>query len=128
MVNGRAEETEAHVLEALRLSPRDAMASRWFIHAGGAKALLGDYENALPWFRKSIDANRNSPLPFFYSAACLAHLGRLDEARQEVKSGLPFDPKFSLRRFRAIPSDNAVFLAQRDRLAEGMRLAGLPEE
>jgi TolB-like protein/class 3 adenylate cyclase len=127
MVIGRAAETEAHVLEALRLSPRDALAPRWFIHAGGAKALLGDYENALPWFRRSIDANRNNPLPFFYSAACLAHFGRLNEARQEVKSGLAVDPKFTLRRFRAVLSDNAVFLAQRERLAEEMRMAGVPE-
>ena len=29
---GRAEETEAHVLEALRLSPRDTMAYRWMTH------------------------------------------------------------------------------------------------
>ena len=128
MVIGRAAETEAHVLEALRLSPRDALASRWFIHAGGAKALLGDYEAALPWFRKSVDANRNNPLPSFYLAACLVHLGRLDEARKEVKSGFAIDPKFTLRRFRAILSDNTVFLAQRERLAEGMRMAGVPEE
>jgi hypothetical protein len=62
------------------------------------------------------------------SAACLAHLGRLDEARQEVKSGLAVEPKFNLRRFRAVLSDNAVFLAQRGRVAEGMRMAGVPEE
>ena len=127
MVIGRAAETEAHVLEALRLSPRDALAPRWFIHAGGAKALLGDYENALPWFRRSIDANRNNPLAFFYSAACLAHCGQLNEAQQEVKSGLAVDPKFTLRRFGAVLSDNAVFLAQRERLAEEMRTAGVPE-
>ena len=78
--------------------------------------------------RKSIDANRNRPLAFFLLAACLAHLGRLDEARREVKAGLAVDPKFTLGRFRAgDQSDNAVYLAQRARLAEGMRLAGVPE-
>lgn len=30
---------------------------------------------------KSIDANRNRPLAFFLLGACLAHLGRIDEAR-----------------------------------------------
>ena len=44
---GRAEETEAHVLEALRLSPRDTVISTWFLHVGSAKAFLGEYEAAV---------------------------------------------------------------------------------
>jgi tetratricopeptide (TPR) repeat protein len=126
---GRAEETEADILEALRLSPRDASISSWFIHAGGAKACLGEYEAAVVWLRKSIDANRYNIWAYFILAACLAHLGRLDEARQEIRAGLAVNPKFTLRRFRTgLESDNAVFLAQRERLIEGMRKAGLPEE
>jgi TolB-like protein/class 3 adenylate cyclase len=126
---GRAGETEAHVREALRLSPNDAHAYLWFIHIGAAKAFLGDYAEALPWLQKSIDANRNAPWAFFYLAACFAHLGRLDEARREAKAGLAVDPNFTLRRFHAaVRSDNAVFLAQRKRVAEGLRKAGLPEE
>ena len=39
------------------------------------------------------------------------------------------DPKFTLKRFRAAASsDNAVYLAQRERIIEGMRLAGAPED
>ena len=38
---GRPEETEAHVAEALRLSPRDTMADTWMMHAGFAKNQLG---------------------------------------------------------------------------------------
>ena len=126
---GRAEETEAHVLEALCLSPRDAASYVWFLHVGGAKAYLAEYEAAVAWLRKSIDANRNNAVPFFYLAACLAHLGRLDEARAETKAGLAIDPKFTLARFRAgIQSDSTLFLAQRERVIEGMRLAGVPEE
>ena len=34
---GRAEETESHVLEALRLSPRDTVAYRWMNIVGFAK-------------------------------------------------------------------------------------------
>jgi hypothetical protein len=45
-----------------------------------------------------------------------------------VKAGLAVDPNFTLRRFRAgAQSDNAVYLAQRARVIEGMRLAGVPE-
>ena len=38
---GRAEETEAHVAEALRLSPRDTLAYIWMTIAGMAKNHLG---------------------------------------------------------------------------------------
>ena len=128
---GRAEETEAHVLEALRLSPRDTDISSWFRHVGYAKACLDEYEAAVGWLRKSIDANRNNPWTYFYLAACLAHLGRLDEAREELKAGLGVNPKFTLRRFRAgVESDklsNPVFLAQYARIIEGIRMAGAPE-
>jgi tetratricopeptide (TPR) repeat protein len=125
---GRAEETEAHVLEALRLSPRDAWLRSWFFHAGMAKTFLGEYEEALTWLRKSIDANRNHPWSYFFLAACLARLGRLEDARREVKAGLAVDPKYTLRRFRSSArSENAVYRTQFDRVEEGMRMAGVPE-
>ncbi len=128
MFVGRAEDTEAHVENALRLSPRDAYAYLWFLHVGAAKACLGKYNEALPWLRKSIDANRNAPWSFFYLAACLAHLGRLAEARIETQAGLAVDPNFTIRRFSAVTeSDNPVFLAQRKRVVQDMRLAGVPE-
>ncbi len=125
---GRAEETEAHILEALRLGPPDTDISFCFAHIGYAKAYLGEYEAALGWLRKSVDANRNNPWTYFHVAGCLAHLGRLDEARKELKAGLAVNPSFTLRRFRAgAESDNPVYLAQHARVIEGMRLAGAPE-
>jgi hypothetical protein len=61
-------------------------------------------------------------------ASCLAHLGRLDEARREVEAGLVVNPKFTVRRWIAAKeSDNPVFVAQYERAAEGMRKAGVPE-
>jgi TolB-like protein/class 3 adenylate cyclase len=126
---GHAEEAEAHVLEALRLSPRDTLFYMWLATVGFAKASLGEYEAAVAWLRKSIDANRNNPWTYFYLAACLAHLGSLDEARREVKAGLTINPGFTIKRFRAgAESDNSVYLAQRERIIESMRLAGVPEE
>jgi TolB-like protein/class 3 adenylate cyclase len=125
---GRAEETEGHVVEALRLSPRDPMIHLWLMFAGFAKTLLGKWEEALPRLRKSIDANPNNPWANFYLSACLAHLGRLDEARAAVGTGLAVNPKFSIKRLRAFgESNNAVFLAQRERMIEAMRLAGAPD-
>ncbi len=128
MFIGRAEETEVHILEALRLSPRDARVSQWLLHAGLAKSYLGECEAAVAWLRKSIDANRNNPWPYFPLASCLMHLGRLDEARHELKNGFAVNPNFTIKRFRAsVESDNPVYLAQRERAEERMRLAGVPK-
>src|SRR5262249_174063 len=81
-----------------------------------------------PWLRKSIDANPNNPWADFYLSACLAHLGRLDEARAAIGTGLAFNPKFSIKRVRAFgESDNPVFLAQRERMIEARRMAGAPD-
>jgi tetratricopeptide (TPR) repeat protein len=112
---GRAEETEAHIGEALRLSPRDTMAYIWMHIAGVAKNHLGSWEQAVAWFRRVIEANRNLPLTYFQLAAALAQLGRLDEAHSAVKSGLALNPAFSISRARAswtAMSDDPTFLAQ----------------
>ena len=62
---GRAQEAEAHVLGAVRMSPRDPMIFEWLLIAGLAKAYFGEFAKASTWVRKSIDANRNRPLAFF---------------------------------------------------------------
>ena len=126
---GRAEETEAYVMEALRLSPRDARINVWFLHAATAKMLLGEYDEAAARLGKAIDLSRKDLWAHFYLAACFAHLGRLDEAHEALKAGLAVNPKFTIERFRrGLESDNARFLAQRERVIEDMRLAGVPEE
>jgi TolB-like protein/DNA-binding winged helix-turn-helix (wHTH) protein len=125
---GRAEETEAHIQEALRLSPRDIFAHRWTMFAGAAKLSRGEYAEAVAWLRRSIEANRNFPLAHFHLAAALALLGSLDEARVIAKAGLTLDPHFTIRRYRANAlSDNPNYLAGRERSYEGMRMAGVPE-
>jgi TolB-like protein len=128
---GRAEETEAHISEALRLSPRDTMAYSWMNVAGIAKNHLGLWEQAVAWFRRAIEANRNYPHPHFVLGVALAHLGRLDGAHSAVKAGLALNPAFSISRARAnwlAMSDDPTYLAQNDRIFEGLRKAGVPEQ
>ncbi len=125
---GRAEETEAHVLEALRLSPRDPWAYIWRLTAGFAACLLGRNEEAASWFRQSIEANRNFALCRFIHATVLANSGRMDEARSELAAGLALDPGFTIANFRsAVSSDNPLYLQQRARVIDEMRRAGIPE-
>jgi TolB-like protein/Tfp pilus assembly protein PilF len=125
---GRSEETEAHVREALRLSPRDTFAFSWIATAGVAKLYLGDDEEAVAWLRRAIETNRNLPNAHFYLAAALANLGQLNEAQAAAVAGLAINPTYTINRFRAgSSSDNPTFLGQRERIYKGMHMAGVPE-
>ena len=106
------------------------MAYHWMTMAGIAKNYLGLYDQAIPWFRRAIDANRNFPHPHFVLGVALALLGRLDEARSSVKDGPALNPTFTISRARAAWSamtDDPTHLAQLDRILEGMHKAGAPE-
>jgi TolB-like protein/Flp pilus assembly protein TadD len=125
---GRAEETGAHETEALRLSPRDSFVWLWLHFVGAAKMSLGADQEAVAFLRRSIENNRTIPLTHFFLAAALANLEKLEEARVETKAALALDPAFTIQRFLGAPeSDNPVFLTQRERIAESMRKAGVPE-
>jgi tetratricopeptide (TPR) repeat protein len=101
---GRLRSAEVDLSKALRLRPENA----------NARAVLG-------WAR--IYSNRA------LQAAALAHLGRIEEALEAARAGLELDPSFSSARLRRSMtfSDNPVYLARRERLYEGLRLAGVPE-
>jgi tetratricopeptide (TPR) repeat protein len=126
---GRNDETEAHVLEALRISPRDTFAWVWMAIVGIANLHSGRDEDAVAWLSRSIELNPNTPVPHFCLAAALARLGRLGEAREAARAGLELNPTFNIAQVRRSIafSDNPVFRAGRERLCEGMRLAGVPE-
>ena len=125
---GRAGETESHILDAFRLSPRDIFAHRWMHFVGMAKMQLGADAEAAVWLQRSVEANRNSPLTHFLLAGVLGLRGSLDEARAAAAAGLTLNPGFTISLMRASqPSDNPTFLAGRERLYSGMRLAGVPE-
>jgi TolB-like protein len=125
---GRAVETEGHVLEALRLSPRDNNAYWWMHCVGLAKIQLGALTEAVDWLRRSAEATPNLSITHFHLAAALALLGSLDPARNAVRAGLRLNPNFTVRRFLVHKSsDNPSYLAGLERLSEGMRLAGVPE-
>jgi tetratricopeptide (TPR) repeat protein len=128
---GRPEETEAYIVEALRLSPRDTLAYIWMTYAGTAKNQLGTYELGKVWLQRSIEANRNFPSAHFFLAAALAALGRLDEAHTAVKAGQAIDPSFTIPRARAswsAISDDPTYLSQLGSHLEALRQAGVPEQ
>jgi TolB-like protein/class 3 adenylate cyclase/tetratricopeptide (TPR) repeat protein len=125
---GRAEEAEADLTNAIRLSPRDPGLDRWHALLGIADLFLGRLGSALDRLRKSVEMNPNVALAQFFLAAASALSGRAAEAREARNAGLLLDPNFTVARFRNEPrSKNATFLAQRERIYEGLSLAGVPE-
>ncbi len=128
---GRAEEAEAYIAEALRLSPRDTLTYVWMTHASMAKLHLGSFEQTVAWCRRAIEANRNYARAYFELAAALAQLGRIDEAQSAVKAGLALNPTYTISRARALwtaMSDDPTYLAELERMLEGLRKAGVPEQ
>jgi tetratricopeptide (TPR) repeat protein len=96
--------------------------------AGYAKLYLARDQEAVEWFRRAIEMNRNMPNAHFYLAASLAHLGRLKEAETAATAGLAVNPTFTIKGLRTgAMSDNPTYLAGRERIYDGMRKAGVPE-
>jgi tetratricopeptide (TPR) repeat protein len=127
---GRAEETETQVRESLRLSPRDTMAYTWISYVGVAKNILGSYEEAVTWCRRSIEANRNHPTAWIQLAAALARLSRLEEARSAAQTVLALSPAFTVSRARAAwttLSDDPTFRVRAEQVLEALREAGITE-
>jgi TolB-like protein/class 3 adenylate cyclase/Flp pilus assembly protein TadD len=125
---GRPEETEAHVTEAIRLSPRDPQLSRSYFFRGAADLYLGRVDDAVEPLQKAAELHPNHNLNYLFLAAALALLSREVEAAEACAAGQRLDPTFSVARFRELaPSDNPVYLALRERVYDGMRKAGVPE-
>ena len=124
---GRAEETEADIAKAFRLSPKDSYAFVWSYIAGMAKLALGRTHEAVAWLRRAIELNRAYPIGHFSLASALALQGRLDEARAAAQAGLALVPDFTVQRYReGAASDNVKYLVLRERIYEGLMLAGVP--
>jgi tetratricopeptide (TPR) repeat protein len=125
---GRARETRAHVAEAMRLSPRDPLLFYWHFFIGLADFYLGLVVRAVESLRKSVEINPNWGLSQYLLAGALALAGLLAEAADICTVARRLAPNLTIATFRAeAVSDNPVYLAQRERLYEGLRLAGAPE-
>jgi len=126
---GRSAEAFAPLQMAVQLSPRDPLLSTWYFYVCHAHSHLAQYDEAIEWCSRSIAVN-----PFWIAYADLAAANALTGHEREAHAAVA-----ELRRLRpnytvglwlqdgSAWSDNVVFLAEFQRLAEGLRKAGLPE-
>ena len=125
---GRGAESEAHIQQAFRLSPRDIKSFLWMHKLGVVKLILGEDNEAVEWLRRSLEANRNFSIAHFQFAAALALVGSVDEARVAALAGVALDPDFTIRRTKGLSlSSDPIFRAGSKRIREGMLMAGIPE-
>jgi adenylate cyclase len=125
---GRAEEAFAPIQTAIRLSPRDPRLNTWSFQICHAYTHLGRDADAIEWCRRSVALG---PLWFAYVdlASAYAWTGQSAEAHAAVAELLKLMPNYTVDRWaHAGFSDNPVFLAQYQRIIEGLRKAGLPEK
>jgi adenylate cyclase len=105
-----------HLDAALRLSPRARIGMSLFT-IGTAHFVSRRFDEAVPQLLLAIQEDPAFPAPYRYLAACYAHMGRLDDARETVA------------RLRAITSaviPDAGFLRNpedRELLLSGLRMA-----
>jgi adenylate cyclase len=110
---------------ALRLSPADPWTYAFQSGLGMALLFLGNFPEAIDWFRRALSNNRNHAPSYRLLAVALVQSGRLEEAKQVVQQMRAIDPISSLSRsefftgFRD-PEPKRLYL-------ESLRAAGLPE-
>ena len=125
---GRAEQTFGPVETAIRLSPRDPLLSNWLYYICHAHTHLGHDDEAIDWCGKSIATN---PLWYAYIDLISAYgwKGQKDDARAAVAELNKLVPNYTVKKWANEDySSNPVFVAQYQRIVEGLRKAGLPEE
>ncbi|TYO67829.1 tetratricopeptide repeat protein [Bradyrhizobium hipponense] len=125
---GRAEQLFTPVETAIRLSPRDPLLSVWLYWICHAHTHLGHDDEAIDWCSKSIATN---PLWYVYIDLISAYgwKGQKDNARAAIAELNKLVPNYTVKKWANEGySDNPVFVAQYQRIVEGLRKAGLPEE
>src|SRR6266404_3643526 len=105
-----------HAEAALRLSPRARTGASMSV-LGGAHFLALRFDEALPKLLLAIQEDPSFPPPYRVLAACYAHMGRLDDAREIIER---------LRAITSVVIPDVSYLRNPEQRAfylEGLRLA-----
>ncbi len=127
LYGGRPEESIPQFERAIRLNPRFPALWAYLDILARAYFNLKRYEEAAVWFEKATQQPISSFLPFVHGAAALGHLGRLDEARAMLADAKKRNPDFSADTVKSTVGMYGRYSGA-DRIIDGLRKAGLPEE
>jgi tetratricopeptide (TPR) repeat protein len=129
--SGRAEDAFKPIEQSLRLDPYSGARNMQEYYMCDAYAHLAKWEQAAEWCEKSVGSNSEFARPYFDLAAAYGWLGRSTEARATVGEIQRLNPGFTVHEylhnaFRPMPG-NDKWRAEDERIAGGLRKAGLPE-
>jgi adenylate cyclase len=117
--------------KAIPLSPQNQDLAFWYLGKGVAYFGLQQYDQAIEWTRRSIAINPKFAFALGTLAAALALSGHEAEARDVQQRRAPLAKVKNIAALKALappPSADPRTRATFDRVIEGLRKAGMPEE
>jgi adenylate cyclase len=116
--------------KAMRLSPRDPFLHNMYHMKGWAFFMKQQDDQAIDWLRR---AEGDNVFTHLILAAALALTGQQADAREALKrylavNGVTTTTLAQLRKQQLSLADNPTWVAYNERLFEGLRKAGMPEE
>ena len=130
IVSGRAADAVGSVERAIRLSPRDPDLYLWYYVVCHAHTHLGRDAMTIEWCLKSVATGKVFWHVWVDLASAYAWRGQTAEAAAAVAEILKLRPGLTVQQMvedARAGSDNETFRKEYQRIAEGVRKAGLPE-
>jgi TolB-like protein len=125
---GRAEDGFPGLETAFRLSPRDPGVPVWQQLVCVLHNFLAQWEQGIEWCEKARAGAPENVYMLVQLAAANAWTGHDKEAKEAVAQLQKVHPGFTVQTYAGIHyTDDPTFNAQRARIVEGLRKAGLPE-
>lgn len=128
---GLPEKTIEYADRAKRLSPPDPYLHAFHAQEGLAHIMLRRDDRAVACLHQAVANNPRFPTSVAYLAAVLALTGLESHAKEMLKRylSLPGAKTRTIAAWKAMAySDNPIYLALHERIHEGLRRAGMPEE
>jgi adenylate cyclase len=121
--SGRWEDSIIYFKKSIRLDPIPLITYlNWL---GRAYFMTGQYDEAIPAFKKALDRNPNYLPAHAFLAATYSSIGSETEAAAATKEVLRINPKFSLESYaKTLPYKNKADI---ESYVAALRKAGLPE-
>jgi tetratricopeptide (TPR) repeat protein len=131
---GRTQEAVDWFRRADRIAPRDRERWTWLQGLGRALMQLGRDAEAAEALRLALHGNPHYVRGRAFLAAAEALAGDIDRARLHLDKLEELDPGMTIRRFveerTSVPLDavSPAYLRGNERMVEGLRGAGMPDE
>jgi adenylate cyclase len=113
-----------HFNRAMRLSPVEPMNFNVLFGIGAAYFEKGEHEEAITWVERGLDQKPDAYWIYRLLSAAYANAGRLDDAKRAVALLLEAYPGLTISKVIDMTPVMGDYMR---RVAEGLRLAGLPE-